>query len=107
MDKLPQLDGKEELRMQIMLRMHSQIGALLLESWNLPAELVCVAAEHEELTRDPGPVADYTDLVIAANIEYYGDSVGRYAGIDRNRVPALRKAWPTDDAAVVPESPHA
>jgi HD-like signal output (HDOD) protein len=95
-EALPELAEHEGLRQQIVLRMHPRVGAILLESWNLPAELVQAAAEHEDLARDPAPAPDYADLVIAANIEYYGYEAGRYAGIELHAIPAWRKAWPTD-----------
>lgn len=98
MAKVQKLQDNAPLGQEVYLRMHPPIGAFLLESWKFPPELVQVAAEHEQLTRDPGPEPDYTDLVIAANIEYYGTESGRYSELELSRVPAVVKTWPDDRA---------
>lgn len=95
-ERIPRLRENEALKLQIILRMHTRIGALLLDTWQFPPDLVRVAAEHEDLARDYEAAPDYTDLVIAANIEYYGCETGRYAGLDSPSIPAVRKAWPED-----------
>ena len=71
--------------------LHPAVGALLLRHWKFPDELIKVAEEHETLERNPSGEADYTDLVIAANLLHYGTEKGRYAHLAGRTVPALEK----------------
>lgn len=71
--------------------LHPAVGALLLRHWKFPEELVRVAEEHESLERNPDDEADYTDLVIAANLLHYGTETGRYAHLAGKTIPALEK----------------
>jgi putative nucleotidyltransferase with HDIG domain len=77
----------------IIASLHSAVGKAVLKAWNFEDEVVAVAAEHENLKRDPGddePV-DYVDVVQAANIESYQATHHRLARINRLHVPAYRR----------------
>ncbi len=87
----PKVRDNAALCQTIEQRLHPQVGALLLEHWNFPAELVQVAAEHEQVERDPEERPDYVDLVIAANLIHYGTEHGRYAHLNNRLIPALEK----------------
>nr|WP_207146522.1 HDOD domain-containing protein [Ectothiorhodospira mobilis] len=92
--------------------LHMTVGRAVLRAWNFEEPLVAVAAEHENLDRDPGEGApvDYVDIVQAANIESYQATRHRLASVDRTRVPALRRLgctpedptlhWDEDQAAL-------
>lgn len=84
--------------------LHPALGALLLRHWKFPDELVKVAAEHERLERNPSAEADYTDLVIAANLLHYGTEKGRYAHLAGRTVPALEKCYGADKTGAWVES---
>ncbi len=45
---------------------HGQIGAWLMQAWQLPEELVVTAREHHNVNYD-GPQQQYVDLLIVAN----------------------------------------
>ncbi|MCB1774638.1 MAG: HDOD domain-containing protein [Gammaproteobacteria bacterium] len=66
--------------------LRSQLGGMILSRWKLPPELVNVAKESENWFRQHGNAADYTDLVIAAQIH---DGVAQ--GIDPAAVPAIAR----------------
>lgn len=86
----PQLCEAQECQ-QLELALHPSVGGMLLRQWKFPDELVHVAEEHEEMERDPEEKADYTDLVIAANLLHYGTESGRYAHLAETPIPALAK----------------
>jgi putative nucleotidyltransferase with HDIG domain len=48
---------------------HTELGAMILESWHFPSEIVKVAKEHEDLDRNPDGPVDYVDVVQVANIQ--------------------------------------
>jgi putative nucleotidyltransferase with HDIG domain len=76
---------------------HPWLGAKVLASWGFSPELIAVAAEHEDVQRDPGPGTDYVDVVIAANLHSYrGHAQNPYAQVQWSDVPAVRKLGLTD-----------
>lgn len=82
---------------RIELALHPAVGGLLLRQWKFPDELVQVAEEHEDMERDPAEKADYTDLVIAANLLHYGTESGRYAHLAGKPNPALVKCHSSEN----------
>ena len=91
-----ELAANEALCREIEQTLHPEVGALLLQHWNFPPELVQATREHEQITRNPGPQADYTDVVIAANLLHYGTEQGRYATYADRPLPALEKCLPAN-----------
>ncbi len=70
---------------------HPQIGAKILSSWGFPPSLVAVAAEHENLQRDPDGPPDLVDVVIVANLQSYFGGTPHHAPVDWSTVPAFRR----------------
>ena len=64
--------------------LRSQLGGMILSTWQLPAELVSSAKEAENWYRDHAGPPDYTDLVIVAQLH---EGIG--GDIDPAKVPAL------------------
>lgn len=94
------LADKETLK-RVIGNMHADIGRLILEDWHFPAGLLTVAAEHENLQRDVNPVADYTDIVIIANLHsHMGKANNRFANIDWNTIPAFAKLGLTPEQSI-------
>jgi len=78
---------------KIITPLHSAIGRDMLKVWKFDPRMVQVAAEHENLQRDPGddePV-DYVDIVQVANIMSYEGTDHPQARIDRSKIPAFRR----------------
>ncbi len=92
----PELCEAQECQ-QLELVLHPAVGGLLLRQWKFPEELVRVAEEHEEMERNPAEQADYTDLVIAANLLHYGTESGRYAHLADKTIPALTKCHASEN----------
>ena len=100
--KFPELMADKVLLYRVIDKMHLEIGRMILEEWHFPAELVQVAAEHENLTRDPGPKPDYTDVVMVANLHsYMGQTNNKYSGADWNDIPAFDKLGLTPEQSIL------
>lgn len=58
---------------ELIRKFHGESGAMLLQNWNFPKELVDVVSEHENLQRttDSG-AADYVDVVTVADMQMSG-----------------------------------
>ena len=80
-------------------KLHASVGRLILESWKFPAELVTVAAEHENLARVSDQV-DYTDVVTVANLHSHLGTKHRHATAKFSEVPAFTKLGLTPETSV-------
>lgn len=89
-EDFPELLADESLLEETIERLHVQIGARLMESWQFPPELRAAVAEHEELDRYSAEV-DYVDIVVVANLHAYIGTDHRHAGVNWADVPALAK----------------
>jgi HD-like signal output (HDOD) protein len=67
----PQLLEDEELLRQWIARLKGEAGALLLEHWQFPEEMVEVARHAEAWFRCPTTHADLCDLVLVATLHSY------------------------------------
>ncbi|MCG5493115.1 HDOD domain-containing protein [Ectothiorhodospira variabilis] len=88
----------------IIASLHMAVGKAVLKAWNFEQELIDVAAEHDNLGRDPGddkPI-DYVDIVQAANIESYQSTRHRLASVDRMKVASLRRLGATPEDPTLP-----
>lgn len=97
----PDLLEDEETLDRIINTVHSTIGAEILRKWNFPEELILVAKEHEDLTRDSKNGPDYVDVVIVANLQSVIDSKHRHTEVDWSTVPAFSKLGLQADVSVV------
>lgn len=96
-----QLLDNEELLNHIIEKAHPMIGEAILRKWNFSPELIMVAAEHENLERTHPGSADYTDLVVVANLESHAGSKHRLAGVDYKTVPAFSKLGLDPNVSVI------
>lgn len=80
--------------------MHQDLGKLILEDWHFPENLTNVAAEHENISRDPAPIPDYTDIVVVANMHSYLGQKNCQKRFDWENVPALKKLGLTPEQSI-------
>ncbi len=96
-DMLSDFSDDEHTLNHLLEVLHPRVGALVLRAWKFTEEMVTVAAEHEDLQRAPEHDADFTDVVIVANLL-------SHIGTDH---PHTRLAWSTIPAferlALTPE----
>ena len=49
--------------------LHPQVGRLIVEHWDFPESLTEVTWEHENLFRNNASEADYSDIILVANLQ--------------------------------------
>lgn len=90
-EDIPELLQNEELLDSVIFKAHGTIGEAILRKWNFSEEIIAVAAEHEDITRNHAGDADYVDLVIVANLESYLGTNHQHSQVDLTTVPAFGK----------------
>lgn len=99
--KFPEVMEDKEILYRVIDKTHQEIGKLILEEWHFPESLVSVAAEHENLMRDPGPEVDYVDVVMVANLHsYMGQPKHRLNTVNWNEIPAFDKLMLTPEQSI-------
>ena len=96
------LTRKEEYLDRLLEKLHTGMGKAILKSWEFDPALVAVAAEHEDMERQPqDALPDYVDLVQVANILAYEGTQHPLAQVDRDQVGAFQRlgisAGPAED----------
>jgi putative nucleotidyltransferase with HDIG domain len=87
-----ELRKKPEFLDNLLTKLHPKLGASVLKLWKFDPMVVAVAAEHENLTRNPGDApVDYVDLIQVANILCYEGSNHPLAGVDRSKIKAFSR----------------
>jgi HD-like signal output (HDOD) protein len=72
-------------------KLKPQLGSAIIRGWHLPEELAIIAHEAEHWDRDHSSHADYTDLVIIAQLHSFVGTAQMYHHPRINEVPAYRK----------------
>ncbi len=107
--KLPILEYSEllsdfnenEQRMNHLLEaLHPRVGALVLRAWKFAPEMVAVAGEHEDLERSPEGGADYTDVVIVANLLSHVGTDHPHTRLDWSVIPAFARLALTPEQSI-------
>ena len=83
---------KPEVLDKILHKLHTQLGGSILKLWKFDEQVIKVAAEHENLDRDPGDApVDYVDIVQVANIIAHEGTDHPLADVDRSRIKAFAR----------------
>ena len=90
-EDVPELLNDEKLLDSIIRKAHTTVGEAILKKWNFSEDIIAVASEHENITRDHAGKADYVDVIIVANMESYLGTNHPHAQADLDKVPAFRK----------------
>lgn len=99
LENYPQIAADAAAVDEIIDKLHTSVGRLILETWKFPPELVAVTHQHEDLTRETASV-DYVDVVTVANLHSYIGSPHRHARTNWASVPAFRRLGLTPDQSV-------
>lgn len=97
----PELLEDEPTLDTIIATAHPKLGEAILKAWNFPADIIAVAAEHENLERDHAGEPDYVDVVIVANLQSLLGSNHPHTQLDWSKVPAFAKLGLEPDISVV------
>jgi len=77
---------------EVLHRLHPQLGGSILKLWKFDQHVIDVAAQHEDLARDPGDApVDYVDIIQVANIIAHEGSEHPLATIDRSTIKAFSR----------------
>lgn len=96
----PEILKEPDILNRVIETMHQDLGKLILEDWHFPENLTNVAAEHEDINRDPAPIPDYTDIVVVANMHSYLGQRNSHKRFDWDNVPALKKLGLTPEQSI-------
>ena len=76
-ERYPEIANSHDELNETIRRLHGDIGALVLEKWNFPKDIITVAKEADDWNRNPGTEADYCDLILVAQLlSFMGKSIG-------------------------------
>ena len=100
-EKVPELMADKEALDRVITHLHTQVGKAILEACDFPADLISVVSEHEDLDRDKKPEADYTDVVLVANLQSYIGSSHPHSNADWEHIPALAKLGLSPEVSIV------
>jgi len=100
-EDVPEILDDVEMLDDIIAKTHCRIGERILAKWNFPPELVAVASEHEDLTRNSGGEIDYVDIITVANLQSLIGSNHPHTQVDWNTIPAFQKLGLTADVNVI------
>lgn len=100
-EDVPQLLSDEKMLDNIIAKAHASVGEAILKKWNFSDEMIAVAAEHEDLTRDHPGNADYVDVIIVANMESYRGTNHPHSQVNLDTVMAFKKLGLEPNAEVV------
>ncbi len=81
--------------------LHSEIGKLIVEHWDFPNSLTEVVWEHGNLLRDHQGEADYSDVVLVANLQTPSKSNYINSQIDWATIPAFEKLGLNHEVEVI------
>lgn len=90
-EEIPELRDDPVLLDKIIKKLHTIIGEKILRDWEFPQSLIDVAAQHENLNREPDTEVDYVDVVIVSNLQSYIGTNHPYTQLDWNTIPAFRR----------------
>jgi putative nucleotidyltransferase with HDIG domain len=83
---------KPEVLDKIIDKLHTQLGGSILKLWKFDEQVIAAAAEHENLTREPGDApVDYVDIIQVANIMAHEGSHHHLANVDRSTIKAFER----------------
>ena len=67
-ERFPEVANDDQKLEQVLTDMRGRIGSAILRSWGFIEDLIVVAQHAEDWLRDHEGKADYTDLVIIAQL---------------------------------------
>jgi HD-like signal output (HDOD) protein len=90
-ERFPDVANDSQHLEQIMANMRGHIGGIILKKWGFIDDLILVAEEAENWTRDHEGSADYADLVIIAQLHTFIGKPEMSNLPTLDQVPALKK----------------
>ena len=86
----PKLNQNQKAMDFLLVQLQGEIGQLILETWDFPAELIPVPAQFTNFARESDKT-DYVDIVMVANLQSYHGSDHPYTQLDWSAMPAFSR----------------
>lgn len=83
---------------EIIAELHPQIGAIILKRWDFPADLQDVPLLYNQFDRSPAK-ADYSDLVMIANLQRVAGTDHHWAQMDWSTISAFERLGLNSDGS--------
>jgi len=90
-ERFPEVANDDQKLEQVLTDMRGRIGSAILRSWGFIEDLIVVAQHAEDWLRDHEGKADYTDLVIIAQLHTYIGQPEMAHLPTLDQVPAVKK----------------
>jgi len=97
----PELLANSEALDQLIEDLHTDVGKLIVEHWDFPDNLIEVVWEHENLLRDHQTDADYSDIVLVANLQTPSKHNHSHNNVDWSTIPAFTKLGLNHEVEVI------
>lgn len=93
----PKLNQNQKAMDFLLVQLQGEIGQLILETWDFPAELIPVPSQFTEFSRESDKT-DYVDIVMVANLQSYLGSDHPYTQLNWSEISAFSRLGLDPDA---------
>jgi len=100
-EEMPELLKDESVLDEVIRQLHVSIGEAMLKKWDFAAEIVVVAACHEDYNRAATGKVDYVDIVTVANLQSYFASQHRLGSVDWSTVSSFERLGLSTEISIV------
>lgn len=90
-EEAPELFAQPEILERIIDQLHPRLGTAILKAWDFPPELIAVPEGFMDFSRNPGPKADYVDIVTVANLQSYANTDKALGNMDWSQISAFAR----------------
>ena len=90
-ESFPEVKSDPRLLIEIMGKVHTQVGKMILESWSFPKNIIDASIYYVEQFRTGAATIDLTDIVIIAGLNVYRGTDHPCTLTDWSQYPAFQK----------------
>ena len=90
-ESFPEIESDPGLLIEIMGKVHTQVGKMILESWSFPKNIIDVAVQYIDQFRIGTATIDLADIVIIARLNVYRGTDHPCTLADWTQYPAFQK----------------
>lgn len=90
-DTYPEVEENPKLLIEIMSKVHTQVGEMILKSWSFPQNIIDASIHYVDQFRAGTPAIDLTDIVIIAGLNTYRGTDHPCTLPDWSKYPAFQK----------------
>jgi len=90
-DSFPEIESDPDLLIEIMGKLHTQVGKMILESWSFPKNIINASVQYIDPFRMGTATIDLADIVIIARLNTYRGTDHPCTLVDWTQYPAFQK----------------